>query len=116
MTANALETRNLTSYIGDFALRDISLEIKEGTIMGLVGRNGAGKTTFIKTILDMIPRAGGEVIFNGIFLFGNEEIIKGKVGVVFDNPIYPPNLKAIKIKKLMAPLQELIYPNLGRKT
>ncbi len=107
MAANGLETRNLTSYIGDFTLKDINLEVKKGTIMGLVGRNGAGKTTFIKTILNMIPRAEGEVMFNGILLFGNEEIIKGKVGVVFDNPIYPPNLKAIKIKKLMAPL----YPS-----
>ena len=111
MTINALESKKLNSYIGDFALRDISLEITEGTIMGLVGRNGAGKTTFIKTILDMIPRAGGEVMFNGISLFGNEEIIKGKVGVVFDDPIYPLNLKAIKIKKLMSPL----YPSFDEK-
>lgn len=111
MNNNALETKNLNSCIGEFALRDISLEIKEGTIMGLVGRNGAGKTTFIKTILDMIPRTGGEVMFNGISLFGNEEIIKGRVGVVFDNPIFPPNLKAIKIKKLMLPL----YPSFDEK-
>lgn len=111
MTTSTLKTRNLTSHIGDFALGDISLEIKRGTIMGLVGRNGAGKTTFIKTILGMIPKTGGEVMFNGILLFGNEEIIKGKVGVVFDNPIYPPNLKAIKIKKLMAPL----YPSFDEK-
>lgn len=111
MNNNALETKNLNSCIGDFALRDISLEIKEGTIMGLVGRNGAGKTTFIKTILDMIPRTRGEVMFNGISLFGNEEIIKGRVGVVFDNPIFPPNLKAIKIKKLMLPL----YPSFDEK-
>lgn len=103
MTSNALEVKNLTAYVGDFALNNVSLELQKGTIMGFVGRNGAGKTTFIKTILDIIPQAGGKVLFDGQPLFGNEATVRAKIGVVFDNPIYPINLKVIKIKSLMAP-------------
>ena len=103
---NALEVKNLTTYLGSFALKDVNLELKKGTIMGFVGRNGAGKTTFIKTILDIIPRAQGEVLFNGLPLFGNEPIVKAKIGVVFDSHIYPANLKAVKVKNLIAPFYQ----------
>jgi len=107
LTSNALEVKNLTSYVGKFALDDVNLELKQGTIMGFVGRNGAGKTTFIKTIMDIIPKQEGEVLFNGLPLFGNEGTVKARVGVVFDSHIYPPNLKAKKIRDLVAPF----YPS-----
>lgn len=106
MAKNALEVNNLSSHVGDFALRDISLKLERGSIMGLVGKNGAGKTTFVKTILNMIPRTGGEVLFDGLPLHGNEEIVKAKIGVVFESPIYPAHLKAIKIKNMMAPFYQ----------
>lgn len=103
MTKNALEVSNLSAQLGDFSLRDINLTLEQGTIMGLVGRNGAGKTTLVKTILDLIPRTNGSVQFSGLPLNGNESTVKAKIGVVFDTPIYPLNLKPVKIKNLMAP-------------
>jgi ABC-2 type transport system ATP-binding protein len=103
MTTNALEVNNLSAHIGDFTLRDINLKLEQGTIMGLVGKNGAGKTTFVKTILDLIPRVKGNILFNGLPFYGNESTIKANIGVVFDTPIFPVNLKPLKIKKLMAP-------------
>ena len=103
MNNHALEIKNLNMDLGSFALSDISLCIEKGTIMGLVGKNGAGKTTLIRSILNLIPRKSGEVNFDGIELFGHEEIVKTKVGVVFDNLIFPLNLKPVKIKNMLSP-------------
>lgn len=103
MTNNALEIKNLKASIGNFSLSDINFSIEKGTIMGFIGKNGSGKTTLIKTILNMIPKTSGEVLFDGIPLYGNEEEVKAKIGVVFDSLIYPPNLKPSKIKKMISP-------------
>ena len=55
---------NLVKNYGDFCL-DVSLEIAEGTVTGIVGKNGAGKSTVIKAILDLIKPDGGLVTING---------------------------------------------------
>ena len=111
MTNNALEINNLNASIGNFSLQDVNFSVAKGTIMGLVGKNGAGKTSLIKTILDIIPETAGEVLFDGISMFGNETIIKGKIGVVYDSLIYPVNLKPVKVKKVIAPF----YKNFDHK-
>lgn len=103
MTNKALEIKNLNGSIGDFSLNDINFSIEKGTIMGFIGKNGSGKTTLIKTILNMIPKTAGQVLFDGTSMFGNEETVKAKIGIVFDNLIYPLNLKPTKIKKMMSP-------------
>jgi len=103
MTNNALELKNLNGGIGIFSLHDINFSIEKGTIMGFIGRNGSGKTTLIKTMLNMIPKTRGDVLFDGTSMYGNEEIVKAKIGVVFDSLIYPLNLKPTKIKKMISP-------------
>jgi len=103
MTNKALEIKNLDGHIGDFSLRGINFSIEKGTIMGFIGKNGSGKTTLIKTILNMITKTSGEVLFSSIPMLGNEEIVKAKIGVVFDSLIYPLNFKPIKIKKMISP-------------
>ena len=103
MTNKALEIKNLNGKIGNFSLDDVNFSIEKGTIMGFIGKNGSGKTTLIKTILNIIPKTGGEVLFNGITMYGNEETVKAKIGVVFDSLIYPLNLKPAKIKKMISP-------------
>jgi len=106
MVNNSLEINNLNVSIDKFSLKDINLSLEKGTIMGLIGRNGAGKTTLIKSIIDMLPRKSGEVLFNGMSMFGNEEKVKAKIGVVYDSLIYPLNLKPAKIKKIISPFYE----------
>jgi len=46
-------------------LQDVSLEVGEGEIVGLLGRNGVGKTTTLKSILGLVRKTGGKVVFNG---------------------------------------------------
>ena len=62
---NALEIKNLTKHYGDFTLDNLNLTLPSGCIMGLIGENGAGKSTTIKLILDMIRRDEGTITLLG---------------------------------------------------
>ena len=65
---NSIEVKNLTKSFGDFTLKDLSFNVPSGTIMGLVGENGAGKSTAIKE-LGKLGIAGQE-ISKGAFATG----------------------------------------------
>jgi len=111
MTDNALEIKNLNASIGKFSLSNVNFSLEKGTIMGFIGKNGSGKTTLIKTILNTIPKTGGEVLFDGTAMYGNEETVKAKIGVVFDSLIYPLNFKPTKIKNMMSPFYKTFDHN-----
>ena len=103
MNQFAIEIKNLNVKLGRFALRDITFGVETGTIMGFIGKNGAGKTTLIKTMMDVLRPSSGTVLFDGIPMCDNEEIVKSKIGVVYDSLIFPPNMKGKKIVRLLAP-------------
>ncbi|WP_350344054.1 ABC transporter ATP-binding protein [Proteinivorax tanatarense] len=109
MSDNALDVKGLSATVGGFKLQDINLSVQKGTIMGLIGENGAGKTTLIKSILNRIQREKGKVFFHGKELVGNEKAIKAKLGVVFDENIYPGSYKPKKIYKSFAPFYKGNY-------
>lgn len=73
-----LEVRNLIKTFGDLtAVDDVSFEIEKGTIMGIIGQNGSGKTTIFRMILDFLsPEQGGEVLWN------NQEMGKNLYNIV----------------------------------
>ena len=61
-----LELRNVTTKIaGTPILRDVSLTVEKGTMVGLIGRNGAGKTTALRTIMGLISPESGSVHVSG---------------------------------------------------
>ena len=80
--ANAIEIKNLVKTYGDFTLSIDSLAIPSGCIMGLIGSNGAGKSTMIKSILNLIRTESGEITVNGVS--NKSEVSREDVGVVFD--------------------------------
>ncbi len=99
---NALEIRNLTKEYDGFKLDNINLTLPQGCIMGLIGENGAGKTTIIKLILDMIKRNSGSVT-----IFGKDnkkEIldIKQDIGVVLTEVGLPSCLTVDQIGKVLS--------------
>lgn len=97
---NALELHGLEKHYPDFTLGPIDLELPGGTVCGLIGENGAGKSTTIKLILDMIDREAGTVK-----LFGREEITplaKADIGVVLGGEGIPTCLTAEQVGKVMA--------------
>jgi branched-chain amino acid transport system ATP-binding protein len=61
-----LETHRLTAFYGDFqALYGIDLKLHEGETLAIIGANGAGKSTFLKSITGLLPAQAGSIVFAG---------------------------------------------------
>ena len=96
---NALEIKHLNKAFPDFQLKDLSLTLPSGCIMGLVGENGAGKSTTIKLILDMLRKDSGSVTILGK---DNVQLVKEDIGVVMDEVGIPHCLDTRQVGKIMA--------------
>lgn len=99
---NAIEIKNLTKEYPDFKLDNLNLTLPGGCIMGLVGENGAGKSTTIKLIADMIKADSGSVTVLGMDSIKDTLKIKQETGFVLDDAGFPLVLDAEKIEKIMA--------------
>lgn len=97
---NILVLDGVSRRYPDFALQDISFQIPYGTVMGFIGENGAGKSTTIKLILDIVRRDAGR-----IRLFGRDnrpgKELREKVGVVFGELNLPEMMNALQISRIM---------------
>lgn len=91
---NAIEVNHLTKSYGSFKLDDVSFTVPGGTIMGLIGENGAGKSTTIKCILNLIRRDSGEIRVLGMDNIRDERAIKERIGVVLDESTFHDTLRA----------------------
>ena len=90
---NILEVEGLCKTYPAFALRDVSFAVEPGTIMGFIGRNGAGKSTTIKSILNLVhPDSGRVTMFEQDF-YANEPVCKQQLGVVLGGVDFYPNKK-----------------------
>ena len=99
---NALEIRGLTKDYGAFCLRNLNLTLPSGCILGLIGENGAGKSTTIKLILDMIRKDEGTVTILGQDNQKNLPLLKQDIGVVLDEVGIPECLTPLQVGKIMA--------------
>ena len=61
MNENALVVKGLTKKYPDFILDDVTFHVPRGTIVGIIGENGAGKSTIIKTILNLTEKDSGSI-------------------------------------------------------
>lgn len=98
---NALEIRGLTKAYQGFRLGGLDLTLPSGCIMGLIGENGAGKSTTIKLILDMISKDGGSVKILGRDSADDTVLVREDVGVVMDEVGIPECLTVSQIGKVM---------------
>ncbi len=94
-----LQVNGLTKKYADFTLDHITFELPKGTIMGLIGENGAGKSTTINGILDLIKRDDGTVTFWGQELSSSKQL-KEDIGVVFDGINFYETLTPMKVGKI----------------
>lgn len=98
---NILEVKNLNKKYKNFRLKNVTFSIPKGCIMGFIGENGAGKSTAIKAILNLISIDSGEVKIFGLDNKTHEVEIKNKIGVVFDENHFSVNLTPLNISLIM---------------
>lgn len=95
-----LQVNNLTKQYSDFKLNNVSFSVPKGTIMGLIGENGAGKSTTINAILDLIKKDDGTVTFWGQELSSDPRRLKEDIGIVFDGINFYETLTPAKIGQI----------------
>lgn len=105
---NALEVKGLTKSFGTFTLRDVTFTLPMGSALGLVGENGAGKSTTIALLMGLLPRDGGEVSVLGCDC-ADEDFTAHKeyIGVVFDEACFPEGITAEQVDRI----EKNIYKN-----
>ena len=100
---NAIELSHINKSFGDFAIRDLNLTVPSGTICGLVGENGAGKSTTIRLLMGVLRPDSGTASVLGVDVSSPEfRDVKEDVGVVLDEAYFPESLNAVQVGKIMA--------------
>lgn len=99
---NALEIKHLCKSFPGFCLDDLNLTLPSGCILGLIGENGAGKSTTIKLILDVLHKDSGSITILGRDNLDNIQLTKEDVGVVLDEVGIPECLNTHQVGKVMS--------------
>src|SRR5699024_8991480 len=98
-----IKIEGLTKEYGDKkALDNLNLEIRDGEIFGLIGHNGAGKSTTIKSLVSIIEATSGNIYIDGMDLKEERLEIKKRIGYVSDSPDMFLKLPAINFWKFVA--------------
>lgn len=99
---NAIEMKHVTKKYPAFSLEDVSLTLPSGCVMGLVGENGAGKSTTIGLLMNAIQRDGGEINILG---HDNQDRefgrVKEDIGIVLDEAYFPSVLNSKQVNLMM---------------
>ena len=98
---NMLQVRELRKSYPAFTLQDVSFDVPQGAIVGFIGRNGAGKSTTLKSILGLVHPDGGMVTFCGQNVRENERYFKENIGVVLGGIDFYPKKKVRTITQVM---------------
>lgn len=103
MENNVVEIKGLCKRYQDFALEHLDLVLPAGCILGLVGENGAGKSTTIRLIMDAVSRDAGQITVLGTDNKSPDFIrTKEEIGVVLDETCVPEIITAKQLGKIMA--------------
>lgn len=115
---NLLELKGISRHVSDrFSLRDVTLAVEPGQIVGFVGANGAGKTTTVRAALGLIKLDAGEVHLFGQHCDANapdetQRHLRSRIGLVLDTCPFPSTLKVGQVEALVGPA----YPAWSRET
>ena len=112
MERYVIETRDITKVYGEqTVVNKVNLHVQKGRIYGLLGRNGAGKTTIMKMILGLTAITSGEVDVFGKNIKGNERRIYPRIGAIIETPGFYPNLTGTENLEIFAKLRGTAQPN-----
>ena len=107
---SVLKIENLTKRYGRItAVDNLSLEVHQGSVFGILGPNGSGKTTTLGIILDVINRTSGEY-----YWFGQKgsHLLRRKIGAILETPIFYPYLSAVKNLEIVADIKDAPMENI----
>ena len=107
-----IETKQLTKIYGEqTAVSKVNLHVKKGRIYGLLGRNGAGKTTIMKMVLGLTSITSGEVDVFGKNIKGREKRVYPRIGAIIETPGFYPNLTGTENLEIFAKLRGTAAPH-----
>lgn len=101
---DSIRVSKLCKDYGSFQLKNVSFTMRQGCMMGLIGENGAGKSTTIKLLLNLIKRDSGAVSIFGLDPAKEACKIKEQIGVVFDENFFHNVLRAKDIPAILSPV------------
>ena len=107
-----IETKQLIKVYGEQdVVKAVNIHVKKGRIYGLLGRNGAGKTTIMKMILGLTPITSGKVVVFGQDIKGREKQVFPRIGAIIETPGFYPNLTGTENLEIFAKLRGTVGPN-----
>lgn len=111
-----LSVKNLTKkFAGKDALKGVSFEVKRGEIYGLLGHNGAGKSTTLGIILSMVAAGSGEVFIDGVSVQKNPRKALQKVGSIFEAPAFYDYMSGWENLRVLVGLSGPFHAKLARE-
>lgn len=100
---NAIELRNVNYSNKSFALKDISFDVPQGFVTGFIGGNGAGKTTVIRLIMDLLEANSGEIKVFDKKMVHEPQWIKNKIGFVYSEIYFNQQWSVKKLESFISP-------------
>ena len=101
-----LSIRGLSKRYMNFSVEDVTFNVPDGTVVGLIGENGAGKSTIIKSVLGAVHPDGGEILVDGMPLDKLDRRGRQKISFVFDDMGLPMELTLSMLDKVLSNIFE----------
>ena len=100
---NAIELNHVNKSFGDFAISDLTFALPEGTICGLAGENGAGKSTTLRLLMGALRPDSGEIrVLGKSPADPSFASVKAQIGVVLEDTFFPACLDAVVMGKVLS--------------
>lgn len=100
---NVIELQHIQKSFNGFQIRDLSINVKKGFVTGFIGGNGAGKSTTIKMIMNLLQQDSGTISIFGKSYKKHEKEIKERIGFVYDENIFYENITLKDMKRIIKP-------------
>ncbi|MGC7928957.1 ABC transporter ATP-binding protein [Lysinibacillus sp. VIII_CA] len=100
---NVIELQHIQKSFNGFQIKDFSIHVKKGFVTGFIGGNGAGKSTTIKMIMNLLQQDSGTISIFGKTYDKHEKEIKERIGFVYDENIFYENITLKDMKRIIKP-------------
>ncbi|MGD3160300.1 phenol-soluble modulin export ABC transporter ATP-binding protein PmtA [Staphylococcus haemolyticus] len=100
---NVIEVKDVSFQSSAFSINNLSFSIPQGFVTGFIGANGAGKTTIIRMIMDIIEPKQGHISIFGEKIANKPKWIKNKIGFVYSEVYFNQQWTAKKLEKMFSP-------------